>query len=266
MSFCKILNFNKTESIKTYIYLILFLLLILFLANCASPQKSSSKELAQVHLRLGTNHLENGLYPEALKDLLTAESYDSTDPLIQNNLGLAYFMRDKYDLAEIHLKNAVKLESSFTDAKNNLSRVLIEKNNLSEAKSYIKDVLNDLTYSYAWKAYINLGLAQFKESNFKEAKESFLTALNSERENCLAANYYARSLLELKNYKPAVVAFEKAEAYCLKSKFDEPSYFSALNFYRMGDAYKAKLKFESLIERGSSFKEKSEQMLELLKK
>lgn len=222
--------------------------------------------MAQVHLRLGTGHLEHGDYPEALKELLSAETYDSNDPLIQNNLGLTYYMREKYDLAESHIRKAIKLEPTFTDAKNNLSRVLIEKNNTKEAKVILKEVIDDLTYSVTWKAYINLGLAQFKENDFAAAKESFLKALAIDRENCLAQNYYARSLMEIKDFKHASNAFEKAETYCLKSQFDDPIFYSALNFYRMGDPYKAKLKFEALIDKGSTFKEKAEQMLELLRK
>jgi Tfp pilus assembly protein PilF len=246
----------------------IFLILISLLAivACKSAGDSRNQQKADLHLRLGTNNLERGNYPDALKDLLIAESLAPNEPLTQNNLGLAYFMREKYDQAEIHIRKAIELEPKFTDAKNNLGRVLIEKKKFADAKKYLNEVLEDLTYPMPGKAYINLGLASFGEQAYGEAKEYFLKAINFDRENCLAQNYYARSLLELKEYKKAVTAFDKAEAFCAKQSFDEPSYFSAVNSYRMGDTYKAKLKFEALIEKNSSYREKAEQMLEVLRK
>jgi Tfp pilus assembly protein PilF len=175
-------------------------------------------------------------------------------------------MREKYDQAEIHIRKAIELEPNFTDAKNNLGRILIEKKKYPEAKKYLNEVLEDLTYPMPGKAYINLGLAYFGEGTFLEAKDYFLKAINYDRENCLAQNYYARALLELKDYKKALTSFDKAEAFCAKQSFDEPSYFSAVTSYRMGEVYKAKLKFEALVEKNSSYREKAEQMLEVLRK
>jgi Tfp pilus assembly protein PilF len=238
----------------------------MLITSCKSTENARNKQVADLHLRLGTNNLERGNYPDALKDLLTAESLAPNDPLIQNNLGLAYFMREKYDQAEIHIRKAVDAEPTFTDAKNNLGRVLIEKKKFAEAKKYLNEVLEDLTYPMPGKAHINLGLAYFGEQAYGEAKDHFLKAINFDRENCLAQNYYARSLLELKEFRRAITAFDKAEAFCAKQSFDEPSYYSAVTSFRMGEAYKAKLKFEALVEKNSSFRDKAEQMLEVLRK
>lgn len=248
------------------IKLLIIITSLLVIASCKSSGDSRTKQKADLHLRLGTNNLERGNYPDALKDLLLAESLAPKDPLIQNNLGLAYFMREKYDQAEFHIRAAIDLEPKFTDAKNNLGRVLIEEKKFTEAKKYLNEVLEDLTYPMLGKAYINLGLAYFGEDGYNDAKDYFLKAINADRENCLAQNYYARSLLELKDYKKAIAGFDRAEAFCAKQSFDEPSYFSAVTSYRMGDPYKAKLKFEAIVEKNSTFREKAEQMLEVLRK
>lgn len=248
------------------IKLLLLCTLISIVSSCASIEDVRTKQKADLHLRLGTNNLERGNYPDALKDLLLAETLAPKDPLVQNNLGLAYFMREKYDQAEIHIRKAIELEPKFTDAKNNLGRVLIEKKKFAEAKKYLNEVLEDLTYPMPGKAYINLGMAYFGEQSYSEAKDYFMKAITYDRENCLAQNFYARTLLELKDFKKALSAFDKAEAFCAKQSFDEPSYFSAVTSYRMGDSYKAKLKFEALVEKNSSYREKAEQMLEVLRK
>lgn len=245
----------------------LFLILsILFFTSCKSTEDARNQQKADLHLRLGTANLEKGNFPEALKDLLSAESLDPNNPLVQNNLGLAYYMRDRVDQAEVHIRRAIDLESKFTDAKNNLGRVLIAKKKYSEAKKYLNEVLEDLTYPYPGKAYINLGLAYFEEGSFAEAKDYFLKAVTYDRENCLAQNYFARTLLELKDFKRAITGFDKAEAFCAKQSFDEPAYYSAVTSYRMGDIYKAKLKFEALVDKNSTYREKAEQMLEILRK
>lgn len=251
---------------KFLFYYFSLLLLALINQGCQSTSSDRTKSLAELHLRLGTNALERGNYPDALKELLTAESLTPKDPIVQNNLGLAYFMREKYDQSEIHIRRAIEYAPSFTDAKNNLGRVLIEKKRYPEAKKYLFEVIEDLTYPMPGKAHINLGLALFGEQNYPEAKEHFVKAISYDRENCLAHNFYARTLLELKDHKKAAAAFDKAEGFCLKQNFDEPIYFSAVNFFRMGEVYKAKLKFEALIEKNSNYKEKAEQMLEVLRK
>jgi Tfp pilus assembly protein PilF len=245
--------------------LVLVLGLIVF-ASCQSTQDARNKQKADLHLRLGTSSLEKGNFPDALKDLLVAETLDSNNPLIQNNLGLAYYMRDRVDQAEVHIRRAIEIEPKFTDAKNNLGRVLIAKKKYSESKKILNEVLEDLTYPFQGKVYINLGLACFEETQFNDAKDYFLKAITFDRENCLAQNYYARTLLELKDFKRAITGFDKAEAFCSKQSFDEPAYFSAVTSYRMGDIYKAKLKFEALVDKNSTYREKAEQMLEILRK
>jgi Tfp pilus assembly protein PilF len=215
---------------------------------------------------VGTNHLEKANYPDALRELLQAEALDPKEALIQNNLGLAYFMRQRHELSETHLRRAIALDSSFTDAKNNLARVLIEQGKYKEARTYLSEVLEDLTYTQPGKVYVNLGLSYFREQSYAEAKEAFLKSIGYDRENCLAQNYYGRSLLELKESAKAIQALDKAAGYCLKVNFDEPIYFSAIAYYRMGDRLKAQSRLETLVQKNSPYKDKAETMLEILRK
>lgn len=240
-------------------------IVLIFLIGCASSGPTS-KDRAQVHFRIGTSHLEKNNYPEALRELLLAEDLDPKDALIQNNLGLAYFMKERYELAETHLRRAVQLDASFTDAKNNLSRVLIEEGKYQEARFYLDKVVEDLTYTQPGKAYINYGLSYFREQKYEDARNAFLKSISYERENCLAQNYYGRSLLELKELNKALQALDKATGYCLKVNFDEPIYYSAIAYYRMGDPLKSRLRLETLVQKNSPFRDKAESMLEILRK
>jgi Tfp pilus assembly protein PilF len=225
-------------------------------------------EKADLLLHMGTSQFESGNYPEALVDLLKAEDLDHNNPVIQNNLGLVYFMRQRYELAEKHMRKAISLNPKYTEARNNLSRVLIEVGRYKEAEKELKVVLDDLTYPAIDKSYINLGLAQFNQKKFTESKQSFLNAMNASRDNCVANAYYGRSIFELKDYEEAARALDNAIGFCQRAVYDEPHYYSALTYYRLGQKEKAIARFSEIIKLypEGKYRDKSKAMLELIRK
>lgn len=229
---------------------------------------SQDAEKAELYLRMGTANFENGNYPGALSDLLKAEELDRNNASVQNNLGLTYFMRQRYDLAEKHLRRALSIESKYTEARNNLARVLIEMGRFKDAEKEIKVVLDDLTYPAVDKAYINLGLAQFNQKNYQGAKQSFLQAMNASRDNCVANAYYGRSIFELKDYQLAAPALDTAIGFCQRALYDEPHYYSALTYYRLGQKEKSMARFSEIIKiyPEGKYRDKSKAMLELIRK
>jgi Tfp pilus assembly protein PilF len=240
---------------------------IFILTACASGNSKDS-EKAELFLRMGSAQFENGNYPAALNDLLKAEELDSKNPAIQNNLGLIYFMRQRYDLAEKHIRRALSINNKYTEARNNLARVLIERGQFKEAEKELRIVIDDLTYPSVDKAYVNLGLAQFNQKNYSESKESFLHAINFSRDNCVANAYYGRSYFEMKDYDKASTALDTAIGFCQRALFDEPHYFSALTYYRLGDKDKAMARFSEIVKLypEGKYREKSKAMLEMLRK
>ncbi|HEY8271737.1 MAG TPA: tetratricopeptide repeat protein [Pseudobdellovibrionaceae bacterium] len=246
---------------------IILIFSIFIFAACAS-EKFKDSEKAELFLRMGSSQFENGNYPAALNDLLKAEELDPKNPAVQNNLGLVYFMRQRYDLSEKHIRRALSLNNKYTEARNNLSRVLIEEGKFSEAEKELRLVIDDLTYPSVDKAYINLGLAQFNQKNYTQAKESFLHAINFSRNNCVANAYYGRSFFELKDYSSASGALDTAIGFCQRSLYDEPHYYSALTYYRLGNKEKAMARFTEIVNLypEGKYREKSRAMLEMLRK
>lgn len=246
---------------------ILVFVILITLTACASWQNEDRKK-AGLFLQMGTSSYENGDYPNALKALLQAEQLDPENAVVQNNLGLTYFMRERYDMAEKHLRRALAMQPKYTDARNNLSRVLIEKGHYAEAEKELRTVLDDLTYSGFSRAYINLGLVYFNRKNYSAATTAFGRSMDLQNDDCVANNYYGRSLFEMKDYAKATNALDRAISFCQKLMFDEPHYYSALAYYRSGQKSRAVARFEEIIRLypNGKFRDKSKDMLDLIGK
>lgn len=243
------------------------LILILFLLGCGSFENQDTKE-AELHLRIGVSHLNQGNFPQALKELLAAEKLDPENPLIQNNLGLAYFVRERFDLAEKHITKALTLKEDYTEARINLATVYIEQGKLDKALVQAQKSANDLTYSAPEKSQNTLGVVYFKKSNFKAAKNHFQKALQYQSDNCTAASYYGRTLYELKDLKKSAEALDQASRLCQRTQFDEPHYFSALAYYELGDKEKSEARLEELIKLypQGKYLDKAKDMLETMRR
>jgi len=245
---------------------VLTILLTLLLSACASTSKN--KERAEFMLRTGTAHLVRGNYPAALRDLLAAEKLDPRNPVVQNNLGLAYFVRDRYDLAETHIAKAIELDPKYSEARNNYGRVLIELARYNEAIRQLEIVTQDLTYQQPEKAWINMGLAHFRQGQFARARDKFAESIRIQRQSCLGQTYFGRSLLELGQYDRAAATLDAAVEFCKDDGLEDPQYFSGISYYKLGRTDKAVARMEEILRlypRGT-YAKKAEEMLKIMMK
>lgn len=219
-------------------------------------------------MRMGIAHFEQGNFPNALRELLTAAEMDPSNPVIQNNLGLTYFMRERADLAEKHLRKALSLKKDYSEARNNLARVLIELGRNEEAEKELEAVLADLTYPSFDKAYTNLGLSRFNRKQYDRAREAFLRAVDARKDGCVALTYLGRCDFEQAKYQRAVEALDRAIGFCQSELYDEPHYYSALAWYRLGDVARSIARFEEILKiyPDGRYREKSKAMLDLIRK
>ncbi|MFS4458852.1 tetratricopeptide repeat protein [Bdellovibrio sp. HCB2-146] len=235
--------------------------------GCAS-WGSKNKEKSELYLRIGVSYIESGNYPFALRELLKAEELDPKNPVVQNNLGQVYFLRERFDLAEQKFSRAIELKSDYTDARNNLARTLIEVGKYQAAEKELTVVFNDLTYSGVTKAYINWGLSKFLQKDYSGARSAFGKVLETQSDDCVANTYYGRSLFEEKDYSRAAEALDRAVGFCQKGLIDEPHYYSALAYYRLGEKSKAIARFEELIKYypQGKYRDKAKALLDLIRK
>jgi type IV pilus assembly protein PilF len=237
----------------------------MLLTSCASSEKA--RDEAELRLRIGTSYLQSGNYPYALRELQTAEKLDPKNEMIQNNLGLVYFFRDRYELSASHLKRAIDMKPEFAEARNNYARVLIELTRYDQAIAELKRVVEDLTYPDPAKAWVNMGLAYFRKGDFATARSRFAQAIQLNRDNCLAQNLYGRTLLELGKLQDATQALDNAIVICRRLKYDEPNYFSGLAYYKLGKASSAIARMEEVVKLypDGAYAKKAESMLKLMK-
>ncbi len=221
-----------------------------------------------MYLEVGTSQLQTGAYPQALASLLKAESLDSKNPVIQNNLGLAYFVREYYTKAEVHIRKAISLDEMYSDAYNNLGRTLIELGKYPEAIDVLQKAAKDLTYLSPEKPLLNLGIAYFRMKRFDMAISHLRRSIDIQRENCLARSYLGRSYFEKEEYLKASQELDRATSYCQRSQFDEPIYYAALSYYELDKQEIAIVRLEELIKIYSEgkYRDRAKSMIELMKR
>lgn len=244
----------------------MFTIAVLCVVTACATVSKEDRERAMLHLQLGTSYLAKGAFPQALSELLKAEQLDPKNPLVLNNLGLAYFVRGKYKLAEDKFRQAIKVEPRFSDAKNNLGRLLIDTHRLPEAIRVLQEVEGDLTYENPEKTYSNLGMAYFESGDYTRAEEYLSKSLSIRRRSCTTADYYGRTLLEMKRLEQSAEVLDQAIEFCRDDHFEEPIYFSAMSYFSLGQKEKSRARLEELLKDypKSKYVAKAKGMLELL--
>lgn len=238
----------------------------ILLAGCAT-HKAEDRQRAVYHLQIGSGHLNKGNFPEALAEFMTADHLDPDNIQVKNQLGLAYFLRGKFELAEKNFRSALMLNPKFTEARNNLGRTLIELKRNEEAINELKIASKDMLYVEPEKTLANLGLAYFNRGNYVDAEKNFFESLKLRRKNCMALSYYGRSLYELSSFEKAAESLDQAITVCKSSKFEDPYYFSALSYVKIGQREQAVARLEEGLGAypNGQFAARARSMLELLK-
>lgn len=220
------------------------LLLLSFTLSFCSTSKEQNEKVAYSHFKLGVTLISQGKKEQGLEQLLLAKRNDPENPLILNHLGLAYFFMNEHEHAIVTLKEAIEKNPNYSEAQNNLGRVYIEIRDYKSAQYHLDKAASDLTYANKDKVWLNFGLSFFKQNQFEKSEPFFLKSITANRNNCLAYNYYGRSLVEREQYKKAAKALDQAIYHCQKKGFDEPHYYSAISFYRLGYTKRAIARLE----------------------
>lgn len=240
-------------------------LFCLTLISCASNEKD--KELAYSHFKLGVTLISQNQKAKGLEQLLIAKELDPENALILNHLGLAYYFHNEYEHSIIALKDALSKNPNYSEAHNNLGRIYIDIRDYKQAQEHLNKAASDLTYPHKDKVWLNLGLSWFFQNQYKMSETYFLKSISANRNNCLAYNYYGRAQVEMENFTKAARALDQAIFHCQKKGFDEPHYYSAISFFRLGYKRKAMARLQEGIKKFPTGpnREKIDEMMNLMK-
>lgn len=153
--------------------------MLLFLAACG-PNKAELIRQEKAQRDLGGQYIRAGDYRSALKYLLEAEKLYANDYILQNYLGMAYWGKNRPDLAIRHYNNALKLKPDYAVAKNNLGQIYLDQKNWDKAIEVYKEITGDLLYATPHYPLSNLGRAYYEKREYQTAENYYLQALKLE--------------------------------------------------------------------------------------
>jgi Tfp pilus assembly protein PilF len=227
-------------------------LLAALLSSCSTQDVNTEKSVelkkAELYYSQGTNELVQKKYQDALINLLKASEYDPKDSHIRNNLGMAYYFREKPDLAIKELEKSIELDPKNSDARVNLGSIYLEKNLLKEAKAQYEIVTQDLTYTNQFRNYYNLALLELRIGDRKEAYEYLEKSIKEKEDYCQAHFKLGELYMEEYKFTQALSSFqESSKGTCVTEP--APHYQQALALINLNRFEEARIKLKMLMEK-----------------
>lgn len=134
-----------------------YLLLALLVAGCATSTRVKNE--ASYHYQMGVSYLQERNYTAALNELTESDRLVPDDPDVLFNLGMAYYYKSRYPLAEERFRRALELRKNFSLARNYLGDTYLRMKRWDDAIAQFTIVSEDLFSTEQENAGINLGLA-----------------------------------------------------------------------------------------------------------
>jgi Tfp pilus assembly protein PilF len=223
------------------------LMVSLFYSCTANKSVEERKAVTEASKSLGEAYLRDGNFRAALKEFLKIEGLSPDDYFLQDDLGLAYYYLQQYDLAIGHFKKALAIKYNYAPAHNNLGNAYAQKEEWDNAIEQYKIVISDLLYATPQFPYSNLGVAYYHKKEYALSEKYYLEALKAKPNFVRALYGLAKTYMATGKASEAIDRLEKAAQ--LAPEFT-PIYFDLAKAYSLkGDfrkAYAAYLKVVQL--------------------
>jgi len=231
--------------LKRSILILFYLFITLCLVSCAA-RLAERKGKAEASRRVGEGFLAEGDATVALKELLKAERLYDKDPLLQNDLGLAYLAKEQLDLAIAHFKKALELKPDYSEAANNMGVVYLRLEKWEEAIASFNRALDNLLYPTPHFALSNLGEAYRGKKDYGRSIDFYQEALKKEPRFYTAHRGLGLIYMAMGNFKGAISSLRKAIQY---APGFAPAYYDLGRVHaRNQDREKAVSAFKKVIE------------------
>ncbi|HEX7616578.1 MAG TPA: tetratricopeptide repeat protein [Thermoanaerobaculia bacterium] len=180
------------------------------LAGCGSssmPPKENPVLADLVDYRSGLSMLREGRTDEAIQLLLRARTSSPRDPHVPNALGLALLYKKDYKSAVGAFSDALRLDASFVEARNNRGVAQMEAGRYNEAEVDFQAVLDGPATREKANAHYNLGLLHRRREAWRDAEREFSLTLADSPDNDRAFRERGLARMKLDDYKGALEDF-----------------------------------------------------------
>jgi len=226
------------------------------------------KEQAEVFLSKGISLIEAGQYNNALRELIEAEKYSSSDPKIHYYLGIAYLGKGLKDKAMGEFKEAISLKENYSEAHNYLGTLYMDMELWDKAiEEFGKALANDIYDTPSFALY-NSGWAYYSKKDYQKALIQYQQALQKDPETILRPQieknigliYLAQS-----NLPEAIQHFKRAVE--LSPSLYDAQLFLGETYLKIKDKNSAKKAFQAVIKYSpqSAYGRKAKEYLQTIK-
>lgn len=223
---------------------------------------------AKSHFDIGLDHMNNGRFAVALRELRIAESFDPMNPKIHVALAEAYMHKGKDQEAEMHLIRALEIHPEYHDARLNLSALYLLTGNWQGAVEHSQILIDDPTFPGIWRAFTNLAVAQLGQDRIVEARENLDLAIEFNPTYWPAL--LSRGILEKEagRQREAISFFEQMlQQNSVASARAEANYHLAEAYVSLGDRDRAVRHLKTAVTQApdGQWGKKSEEYLKILR-
>lgn len=190
--------------------LTLVLSFFIFFVSCNQAYSPMVIKQAKASRNLGEAYLLQGDNTKALIELLKAEKLYPNDPITQNDLGLVYMGKNRFDLSITHFKQAIELKPDYPSAKNNLGSAYLANKQWDLAIPVLKEVAGNMLYASPHKPLANLGWAYYQKKEYTTAESYYSKALELNSSFFIALLGIGRTQIAVGKIFEAQSNFDKA--------------------------------------------------------
>jgi Tfp pilus assembly protein PilF len=241
-------------------------MLLLVLMGCtACAMSEGTRKKASYHFQMGESYLREQNITAALVEFTEAEKFVPDDPELLNFLGIVYFRKGKYDIAEKKYLRALELKPSFSEARNHLAVNYMEMQRWDDAILHLKTVTDDLFYQGQEAAAINLGLAYLGKGEGETALGVIRSAVTNYPRNPQVRVTLGRIYFSLNKIDLAVDEFRRAVE--LSKRYINAHYYLGLVLMKATDNDAARESFKEVVRLApdSSIGRQAREHLDILK-
>lgn len=232
------------KKMKLIIFL-LMIFLISLLTACALFQ-GERRSQGEAQYNLGVASFTSGDYRTTLAHLQKAVDFDSTNHNYYHALGLTYFRLRMNDKAIEAYKNAVNINPLFSEAHNDLGVAYSLEKKWDLAFGHWRQALENPIFAMPEQVHYNMGVAYAAQDKLDDAYREFRNALDlyPQFPDC----YYQMGVILYKKerYEEAVSFLQKA-VEMMPALLDAQHYLG-LTYFKLDKKPKAKEQFEKVMQ------------------